>query len=86
MYLVQVELYSGYRRAERPTSFLFQGKRFLVDEVERSWIEEEADLRAQRRIFVVCTKDGGRYKLSYSESTDTWWLEELLRRRTLSDG
>jgi len=77
MYLVQVESYAGYRRAERPTSFLFQGKRFSVEEVERSWTEEESDLRAQRRIFVVHTKDGGRYKLSYSESTDTWWLEEL---------
>ncbi len=77
MYLVQVESYAGYRRAERPTSFFFQGKRFLVEEVERSWVEEEADLRAHRRIFIVSTGDGGRYKLSYSESTDTWWLEEL---------
>ena len=76
MYLIQVEAYSGYRRAERPVSFLFQGRRFLVEEVERSWTEEEADLRAQKRIFIVRTKDEGRYKLSYSERTDTWWLEE----------
>jgi len=48
-----------------------------VEEVERSWTEEEADLRAQRRIFIVRTKDEGRYRLSYSERTDTWWLEEL---------
>lgn len=77
MYLVQVESYSGYRRAERPVSFLFQGKRFLVKEVERSWVEEEVDLRAHRRIFVVSTRDGARFKLSYSARTDTWWLEEM---------
>lgn len=77
MYLVQVESYSGYRRAERPISFLFQGRRFMVDKVERSWVEEEADLRAHRRIFIVSTGDGRRFKLSYSERTDTWWLEEL---------
>ena len=74
---MQVESYSGYRRAERPISFLFQGKKLMVDEVERSWVEEEVDLRAHRRIFIVTTRDGGRFKLSYSERTDTWWLEEL---------
>ncbi len=77
MYLVQVESYSGYRGAERPISFLFQGRRFMVDEVERSWVEDEADLRAHKRIFIVTTRDGARFKLSYSERTDTWWLEEL---------
>jgi len=77
MYLVQVESYAGYRRAERPLSFTFQGGKFMVDEVERSWVEEEADLRAHWRIFIVRTREGARFKLSYSERTDTWWLEEL---------
>jgi len=80
---VAVEAYSGYRFAERPRAFTWQGRRYQVLDVERRW-------RTPTGVgFMVTTalpSEGigpagagesrpiERWELTYDEVQDTWHI------------
>jgi hypothetical protein len=63
-----VECYSGVRFAERPLAFRFSDRRHVVEEVIKSW-KGPSLLN-----FVVRTKGGGSFQLTYHESCDKWTI------------
>ncbi len=65
---VPVKCFSGHTYAERPDSFLWQGREHRVREVEKAWREPGA------RHFRVRTEDEGCFELRYQEAQDQWWL------------
>lgn len=59
-----VECYAGHRYPERPMSFLWEGERVVVEEVERQWRTPTG------LAFRVRTADGRRFTLAYDEAAD----------------
>ena len=67
---VEVHCYSGHTYAERPDSFLWQGKRLTVSEILKSWREPGT------RHFKVRTEDGRTFHLVYNEIKAEWSITE----------
>jgi hypothetical protein len=67
-----VECYSGQRFGEQPRSFCWQGKRYLVERIEKEWLEPG------QRHFRVLTRDDGRFELVYNEQQDNWEAVQLV--------
>lgn len=63
-----VECYSGHTYAQEPRAFVWQGRRHVVQKVERAWRTPEGPH------FQVVADDGDRYELAYNEQADTWSL------------
>jgi hypothetical protein len=63
-----VECYSGHTYAQEPRAFVWQGRRHVVQKVERAWRTPEGPH------FRVVTDDGDHYELAYKEQADTWSL------------
>ena len=72
---IQVQCRSGHTYAERPSSFVWQGDRYRVKEVEKEWLEPG------ERHFVIRTEDNKTFELCYSEGEDRWSLIEIEVRR-----
>ncbi len=70
---LQVNCYSGHIYAERPKSFLWQGKEYEVEQVERAWQEPG------ERHFQVRTGDNKFFRLCYNEKGKQWSLIGLVR-------
>jgi hypothetical protein len=68
---VSVTCYSGRTYAERPTSFVWRGRKYVVKQVEKEWLEPG------ERSFTVKTKDGSTFMLSHNQKTDAWTLIEI---------
>ena len=68
---VKVTCYSGRSYADRPASFVWQGIKYEVKEVEREWLEPG------ERHFLVKTEDEKRFEICYHEREDSWSLIEL---------
>jgi len=68
---LQVTCYSGHTYAERPESFLWQGIKYEVKEIEKVWQEPG------KRVFKVITDSGKLFKLCYNETNDQWAATEL---------
>lgn len=76
-----VTCYSGRSYADRPASFVWQGKKYEVKEIEREWQEPG------EKHFVVKTRGGAergesekdekRFQICYHEREDSWSLIEL---------
>ena len=69
---VKVTCYSGHTYAERPKSFQWQGTKYEVETVEKSWREPGS------RLFQVKIKDNKRFRLCYDEIQKQWSLVELV--------
>jgi len=69
---LQVNSYSGYTYAERPQSFLWQGKEYKVKDIEKAWQEP------CKRLFKVITGKGKLFELCYNEADDQWSVIELV--------
>ena len=69
---IPVKCFSGQTYAERPDSFLWQGKEHRVREVEKASQEPGA------RHFRVRTEDESLFELRYQEKPDQWCLIELV--------
>jgi hypothetical protein len=69
----KVSCYSGQTYAERPRSFVWEGVKYEVEEIEKEWREPG------ERHFQVRTKDNKRFQLCYNETQDRWSLTELMR-------
>ena len=67
----EVSCYSGHTYAERPKSFLWQGVKYEVDEIEKAWQEPGG------RCFRVRSKDGKLFTLRYGETEKQWSLIEI---------
>jgi len=69
---LRVTCYSGHTYAERPASFLWQGKEYKVKQVEKAWEEPG------KRLFKVTTDRGKLFELCYNEADDQWSAIELV--------
>ncbi len=67
---IAVVCYSGRTYADRPASFVWQGKKYDVKQVEKEWLEPG------ERHFVVKTEDEKRFEICYHEREDSWSLRE----------
>jgi len=70
---LEVKCYSGHTYAEEPRSFLWQGREYEVEKVEKSWQEPG------ERYFRVSTKDNRLFQLCYNEADKQWSIIELVR-------
>ena len=69
---VQVTCYSGRIYADRPSSFVWQDRKYEVKEVEKEWQEPG------ERHFQVLTQDDKRFELCYDEGQDQWSMTEII--------
>jgi len=69
---LKVDCYSGHTYAERPKSFLWEGMKYEVEEIEKSW-QEPGESH-----FQVRTRDNKLFQLCYNEAQDQWSLIELV--------
>lgn len=65
---VKVECYSGYKYAQEPRAFLWQGERHIVQTVQQSWLTPEG------LCFRVKTEEGQLFQLSYRDHDDQWFI------------
>ena len=70
---LKVNCYSGYTYAERPESFFWQGIKYEVEQVKKSWHEP------RKKYFTVCTTDNKIFELCYNEVESYWTLTKLTR-------
>ena len=68
---LKVTCYSGHTYAEQPTSLLWEGIEYKVQEIEKAWQEPG------KRLFKVITEDGRPFELCYNEASDQWSATEL---------
>ncbi|HJX69814.1 MAG TPA: DUF6504 family protein [Dehalococcoidia bacterium] len=69
---IQVQCHSSYTYAERPDSFVWEGKAYKVEKVEREWQEPGG------RHFLVRTEDKKSFELCYNEPRDEWSLVQIM--------
>jgi hypothetical protein len=67
-----VNCYSGYTYAERPESFLWQGIKYDIKNIEKEWLEPG------EKHFKVSTSDNKLFQLCYNETVKKWSLTELV--------
>ena len=70
---LKVRCYSGHTYAEEPRSFEWEGVKYEVEEIEKTWVEPG------ERYFQVKTRDNKRFKLCYDERGDQWSLIESVK-------
>ncbi|MBL7063204.1 MAG: hypothetical protein ISS49_03205 [Anaerolineae bacterium] len=69
---VIVECYAGYRYPERPRTFVWEGERVAVEEVERQWRTPAGP------VFRVRTAGGRHFILAYDEAAGDWDVRSWL--------
>ena len=69
---LKVNCYSGRIYADRPSSFVWQDRKYEVKEVEKEWQEPG------ERHFLIKTQDEKRFRLCYDESQDQWSITEII--------
>lgn len=70
---IDVETYSGYKGAERPSTFIWKKRRFVCDEILDRWYGEDHEY------FKVKTKDGHTYLLRYDRRNDFWEISSFTK-------
>ncbi len=65
---IEVRCYSGHTYAQEPRSFVWRGREYVVESIERAW-REPAGPRWRVR------SAAGTVTLGYDEAEDAWWLE-----------
>jgi hypothetical protein len=70
---IEVECYSGYRANERPVAFIFQDRRWQVEEIIDRWYEGEVQSdEPALDYFKVRTVEGRVFLLRYNSLFDAW--------------
>jgi hypothetical protein len=73
---IQVECYSGYRINERPMAFIYQDRRWEIQEIVDRWHEGGIDpARPEVSYFKVKTTEGGSFILRYLSIFDAWSVQ-----------
>jgi hypothetical protein len=67
-----VECYSGHTYAQEPRAFVWRGERHVVQALEWAWRAPEGPH------FLVRTREGGFFELTYDEVEHTWSAKERL--------
>ena len=80
---LEVTIYAGYRGAERPSSFIFEGSKVDVLGIVRTWVEEEHKTRVQKRYFIVSGSDQYLYTVYCDVGSGEWFYQD--RERTKGD-
>ncbi len=65
--LEYVKCYEGYRGAEKPLEFKYNGKEFLVSKILSTWVEEDL-----KRFFKVEDSSKNVFLLCYDEKKGKW--------------
>jgi hypothetical protein len=73
---VDVQCYAGRKADERPVSFLFGARKYMVDEVLDQWYGPDDNF------YKVCADDGNLYILRHRVATDEWILESFREVRS----
>ena len=63
---LKVICYSGHTYAERPESFIRQGNKYNIREIQREWREPG------KKYFQVRTENNKIFRLCYNETNDRW--------------
>ena len=72
---IQVSAYSGYKAEEKPLRFIFEGKKYTIQEITLQTSEEIIGVGLRRK-YTVKTDEGLTFKLCYDVNQDQWFLEE----------
>jgi hypothetical protein len=75
---VEVECYSGHTYAQEPRAVVWEGRRYIVTEVEARWRTPDGPA------FHVRTEPEESFELHYHELEDTWSVRLLRSRATRS--
>jgi protein-tyrosine phosphatase len=78
---IEVTIYAGYRGAERPSSFLFEGSKIEVLEVLEMRVEEDHRTRMQKRFFIIRGSDHYVYTLYQDVGTAEWFLRSRQKKK-----
>ena len=75
---IRVACRSGRSYADRPTSFVWNGERYDVENIEREWLEP-----GRKHFIVIAAKAGvpeseKRFHICYDTKEDLWRLCENL--------
>jgi hypothetical protein len=65
---IEVRCYSGHTYAQEPRSFVWRGREYAMESIERAWREPAGPRWRVRSAAGVVT-------LGYDEVEDAWWLE-----------
>jgi hypothetical protein len=68
---IEVETYNGHKGAERPTAFVWKGRRIVCAEIIDRWYGENHEY------FKVKGEDGHTYLLRYDRLTDQWEISQV---------
>ena len=71
---IEVTPYAGYRGAERPSSFVFEGSKVEVLGIVEMRVEEEHRTRKQKRFFTIKGSDTYIYTLYHDLETGEWFF------------
>ena len=80
---MEVTVYAGYRGAERPSSFLFEGSKVDVIGIEEMRVEEEHKTRKQKRFFTIKGSDPYIYTLYHDLETGEWFFGSREKQKAI---
>jgi len=73
---IKVKCYSGYKAYERPVSFVFQKRKYQIEEIESQRIIRSPAERALSMLeFRVRLKEGELYTLIFDEAAEEWYIK-----------
>jgi hypothetical protein len=74
--IIRVDCYSGYKRGERPKTFILNNHKYRIDEIVDRWYE--GGIEPQRPVlnyFKVRTIEGYIFLLRYNPKYDSWAIQ-----------
>lgn len=80
---IEVTLYDGYRGAERPSSFVFEGSKVDVLGIVEMRVEEEHKTRKQKRFFTIKGSDTYTYTLYHELETGEWFFRSREKTKAI---
>jgi hypothetical protein len=73
---IRVACRSGRSYADRPTSFVRNGERYDIDDIEREWLEPGAKHFIVRATAAGVPESEKRFHICYDTKEDLWRLYE----------
>jgi hypothetical protein len=76
-----VECYQGHKGNESPLSFIYQNKKWQIDNIIDRWYEGGMDPRQPiKNYFKVLTREGKIFLLRYNPKFDSWAVKREEKR------
>ena len=71
-----VECYHGYKRNEKPLSFVYQNKQWRIIDIIDRWYEGGIKQGSPvKNYFKVITEEGRKFLLRYNPKYDSWAVQ-----------